>query len=109
MSHPASHDEPLIVSVSGLRGVVGASLTDEVAVRYIHAFVTTLPPGPIVVGRDGRQSGPPLAAAITAHRVRLGRDVIAILDGLKIKKTNWCGLSMGGMVGQELATGAKLF
>jgi len=76
MSHPASHDEPLIVSVSGLRGVVGASLTDEVAVRYIHAFVTTLPPGPIVVGRDGRQSGPPLAAAITAHLVRLGRDVI---------------------------------
>ncbi|BAT60096.1 3-oxoadipate enol-lactonase 2 [Variibacter gotjawalensis] len=37
---------------------------------------------------------------------RLGRDVIAILDALKIKKTNWCGLSMGGMVGMWLAANA---
>ena len=76
MSHPASRDEPLIVSVSGLRGVVGSTLTHEVAVRYIHAFVATLPPGPIVVCRDGRQSGPMLAAAIADHFAALGRDVI---------------------------------
>ena len=37
---------------------------------------------------------------------RFGRDVIAILDALKIKKTNWCGLSMGGMVGQWLGANA---
>ena len=37
--------EPLIVSVSGLRGVVGQSLTPEVAVRYAAAFVAGLPPG----------------------------------------------------------------
>jgi 3-oxoadipate enol-lactonase len=37
---------------------------------------------------------------------RLGRDVLAILDGLGIKKTNWCGLSMGGMVGQWLGANA---
>lgn len=37
---------------------------------------------------------------------RLGRDVIAILDALKIKKTNWCGLSMGGMVGMWLGAHA---
>ncbi len=36
----------------------------------------------------------------------LGRDVLGILDALKIKKTNWCGLSMGGMVGQWLAANA---
>ena len=76
MSHPASRDEPLIVSVSGLRGVVGGTLTPEVAVRYIQAFVATLPPGPIVVGRDGRQSGPMLAATIADHITSLGRDVI---------------------------------
>lgn len=34
---------------------------------------------------------------------RLGRDVLAILDALKIGKINWCGLSMGGMVGMWLA------
>src|SRR6185437_407441 len=31
---------------------------------------------------------------------RFGRDVLAVADTLKIKKFNWCGLSMGGMVGQ---------
>jgi 3-oxoadipate enol-lactonase len=38
---------------------------------------------------------------------RLGRDVLAILDALKIKKANWCGLSMGGMVGQWLGANAS--
>jgi 3-oxoadipate enol-lactonase len=37
---------------------------------------------------------------------RLGRDVLAIADDLKIKKFNWCGLSMGGMVGQWLGANA---
>jgi 3-oxoadipate enol-lactonase len=37
---------------------------------------------------------------------RFGRDVISILDALKIKKINWCGLSMGGMVGQWLGANA---
>jgi phosphomannomutase len=74
-----SRDTPsdiLIVSVSGLRGIVGGSLTPEVAVRYVAAFAETLPPGPIVIGRDGRTSGPLLAAAITEHLIRAGRDVL---------------------------------
>jgi 3-oxoadipate enol-lactonase len=37
---------------------------------------------------------------------RFGRDVLAVLDALKIKSTNWCGLSMGGMVGQWLGANA---
>jgi 3-oxoadipate enol-lactonase len=37
---------------------------------------------------------------------RFGKDVLSILDALKIKKTNWCGLSMGGMVGQWLGANA---
>jgi 3-oxoadipate enol-lactonase len=37
---------------------------------------------------------------------RLGRDVLAVLDGLGIKKIYWCGLSMGGMVGQWLGANA---
>jgi 3-oxoadipate enol-lactonase len=36
----------------------------------------------------------------------LGRDVLATLDHLGIKKINWCGLSMGGMVGQWLGANA---
>jgi 3-oxoadipate enol-lactonase len=37
---------------------------------------------------------------------RFGRDVLSVLDALKIRKTNWCGLSMGGMVGQWLGANA---
>jgi 3-oxoadipate enol-lactonase len=37
---------------------------------------------------------------------RFGRDVLAILDELEIEKVNWCGLSMGGMVGQWLGANA---
>jgi len=37
---------------------------------------------------------------------RFGRDVIAILDDLNINKVHWCGLSMGGMVGQWLGANA---
>ena len=37
---------------------------------------------------------------------RLGRDVLAVLDELGIAKINWCGLSMGGMVGKWLGANA---
>ena len=76
MSVTAATAEPLIVSVSGLRGVVGQTLTPEVAVRYAAAFVAGLPPGPVVIGRDGRANGPPLAAALVEFLTAAGRDVI---------------------------------
>ncbi|HEY1748672.1 MAG TPA: 3-oxoadipate enol-lactonase [Xanthobacteraceae bacterium] len=37
---------------------------------------------------------------------RLGRDVLAVLDGLGIARVNWCGLSMGGMDGMWLGANA---
>ncbi|MFY9838908.1 MAG: 3-oxoadipate enol-lactonase [Xanthobacteraceae bacterium] len=37
---------------------------------------------------------------------RLGRDVLAVMDALDVAKINWCGLSMGGMVGQWLGAQA---
>jgi 3-oxoadipate enol-lactonase len=37
---------------------------------------------------------------------RLGEDVLTMLDALKIEKANWCGLSMGGMIGQWLGANA---
>jgi 3-oxoadipate enol-lactonase len=46
-------------------------------------------------GRSGVPAGP-------YSMERLGRDVLAMLDALGIWKINWCGLSMGGMVGQWL-------
>ena len=34
---------------------------------------------------------------------RLGRDALAIIDALGLKRVNWCGVSMGGMVGLWMA------
>lgn len=50
-----------IISVSGLRGIIGQSLTPEIALRYVAAFAASLPEGPVVVTRDGRHTGPMLA------------------------------------------------
>ena len=72
----SEHSEPLIVSVSGLRGIVGESLTDDVAAAYACSFIETLPAGPIAIGRDGRESGPALKEAIIKAIVASGRDVL---------------------------------
>jgi phosphomannomutase len=56
----------LIISVSGLRGVVGETLTPEVAFRYTAAFAETLPAGPVLVSRDGRANGPQLVPPVIA-------------------------------------------
>jgi len=37
---------------------------------------------------------------------RFGRDALTIMDALDLEKVHWCGLSMGGMVGQWLAANA---
>ena len=50
-------------------------------------------------GRSGAPSG-----AYTIER--LGRDAVAVIDGLGLSKVHWCGLSMGGMVGQWIGANA---
>jgi 3-oxoadipate enol-lactonase len=50
-------------------------------------------------GKSGAPKGP-------YSMEMFGRDVLAILDRLDIQKINWCGLSMGGMVGQWLGANA---
>lgn len=65
-----------IISVSGMRGVVGETLTPEVAVRYVAAFAALAPPGPIVLGRDGRASGRMLAEAVRAGLHASGRTTL---------------------------------
>ena len=66
----------LIISVSGLRGIVGQDLTPDVASRFVSAYASQLPPGPIIVGRDGRESGPMLSRVIIASLVACGRQCI---------------------------------
>jgi len=65
-----------IISVSGLRGIIGETLTPEVAARYAAAFAALAPEGKMVVTRDGRPSGEMLAGAIQAHLQAAGRHTI---------------------------------
>ncbi len=67
-----------IITVSGLRGVIGETLTPDVAMQYCTAFAASAPTGAILVSRDSRPSGRVLAAAIQAGLQAVGRDT---LDG----------------------------
>ena len=65
-----------IISVSGLRGIVGDSLTPPGAMRFACSFAAGLPSGAIVLARDGRTSGRLLADTIRGGLAAIGRDVI---------------------------------
>jgi phosphomannomutase len=65
-----------IISVSGLRGIVGDGLTPVLAIRYAAAFASRLTQGSIVLARDGRSTGRMLADAISAGLRAVGRNVI---------------------------------
>ena len=59
-----------------------------------------------VVRYDSRGHGESTAPPGPYSLDQLGRDAVAILDALDIKKAHWLGLSKGGMVGQWMLTHA---
>lgn len=72
---------PLMLSVSGARGIVGASMTPIVSGEIAAAFGSFLRGGlakrpTILLARDGRPSGEMLGAAATAGLLAIGCDVI---------------------------------
>ena len=68
--------DELIVGISGIRGIVGRTLTPEVAVQAASAFARVVAGGRVVVGRDTRPSGEALAAAVHAGLLAAGCEVI---------------------------------
>ncbi len=68
---------PLIISVSGLRGEIGATLTPDVAIRYALTYSQSVESNaPFVVAYDGRRSGSMFADVICATLNAVGRDVL---------------------------------
>lgn len=61
----------LMVSISGVRGIVGSTLTPDVVVRYASAFAEYCNRGLIVVGRDGRVTGKPITHFVTSTLVSM--------------------------------------
>jgi phosphomannomutase len=89
-----SMDQPnLIVSVSGVRGVVGQSLTPEVATAFAGALGTYLTGRPVVLSRDSRPSGEMLRHAVAAGLMSTGSQVY----DLGIAPTPTCGLAIRQM------------
>ncbi len=64
--------DTLKVSVSGVRGVVGDSLTPSLAASFSACFGEYVGRGRVVVGRDTRASGPMLERAVVAGLLAVG-------------------------------------
>ena len=78
----------LIKSISGIRGTIGGPAGDGLSpldvVKFTAAYAkfidktTTLPTRTIVVGRDGRLSGPMVSELVCGTLVGMGFDVVNI-------------------------------
>jgi phosphomannomutase len=66
----------LKISISGVRGVVGESLTPALLTRFAQAFGTYVGQGRIVVGRDTRTSGEMVRQAVVAGLLSTGCRII---------------------------------
>jgi phosphomannomutase len=97
--------QELIITVSGLRGIVGETLTPEIAARYGRAFGEFLHnrfsgsvlPKSVCLGRDSRPSGQSLAAAVASGLTETGINVIDLgivttpTVGIMVKQFNCAG------------------
>jgi phosphomannomutase len=127
MSNPSG----LIISVSGIRGVIGESLTPDAALRFALAFGDQTSGGRIVLSRDGRPSGAMLRHALLAGLLSSGCEVhdlavaptptvglavraLGAAGGIQITASHnpaqWNGLKLFGPDGRVLsaAEGRKL-
>jgi len=67
-----------MVSVSGVRGIVGDGLTSQNVMQFAQAFGNYLGNGEVVVGRDSRVTGPMFKHAVFAGLMAAGCDIIDI-------------------------------
>jgi phosphomannomutase len=66
----------LMIGVSGIRGVVGDSLTPEVILKFSSAFGMLCKSGKVVLGRDTRASGEMVRSAAISGLLSTGCEVV---------------------------------
>ena len=87
----------LMVSISGIRGIVGESLTPETIVKYTAGFAEYCKRGTIIVGRDGRITGKSISDIVVSTLQQMGCNVILLgicptpTVGLAIEKLHAAG------------------
>jgi phosphomannomutase len=117
----------LIVSVSGIRGIIGQGLTPAAALSYASALATWAQGGRIVLSNDGRPSGAMLRHAVVAGLLSAGAEVhdlgvaptptfglavrrLQAAGGIQITASHnpapWNGLKLFGPSGAVLAPSA---
>lgn len=87
----------LMVGVSGVRGIVGESLTPQVVTEFAHAYGTLIDGGKVVLARDTRPSGPMFEAAACAGLLAAGCEVSEL--GCVMTPTVGRTIREGGFVG----------
>ena len=68
----------LMVSISGIRGIVGDGLDPHTLVKYTSAYADFCGAGRIVVGTDGRISGNMVKNLVIGTLSAKGNDVVDI-------------------------------
>lgn len=68
----------MMEGVAGVRGIIGGGLSPEIACRYAAAYGTMIGGGEVVVGMDGRPSGPMFFDAVSAGLQSVGCSVLDI-------------------------------
>jgi len=68
----------LMISISGIRGIVGNGLDPEVLVNFTNAYADFVSEGTVVVGRDARISGEMVQNIVTGTLIAKGLNVVDI-------------------------------
>jgi phosphomannomutase len=68
----------LMVSISGIRGIVGDGLDPNTIIKYTSAYAEFIGKGKVVVGRDARITGDMVNQLVTGTLLAKGLDVINI-------------------------------
>ena len=68
----------LMKSVSGIRGIVGDSLTTELVLSFAKRFGVFSGRGKVVVGRDSRTTGKMLLYEIALVNLRMSSGIVII-------------------------------
>ncbi len=92
----------LMISVSGVRGIVGETLTPAVALEFAQAYGTLLGGGRVVLARDTRPSGAMFQAAVAAGLLATGCDVTQL--GVAMTPTVGHAIRAGGYAGGVVVT-----
>ena len=68
----------LMVSISGIRGIIGDGLDPQVLVKFCSAYADFIGKGKVVIGRDARISGEMVRSVVNGTLLAKGLDVIDI-------------------------------